>query len=76
MGVALEYVIESMPVKNLNKITFGENTKAESHINEFILRSYYQNDQKPRNFIFQIWAGYSKLKICAGNLKMKKKDFQ
>ena len=48
MKKALEYVIESMPVKHLNQVTFGENTKAESHINEFILRAYYQNDQKPR----------------------------
>ena len=45
---ALEYVIESMPTNNINQVTFGENDQAESHLNQFILRSFYGIDRKPR----------------------------
>ena len=49
MRKALEYSIESLPVKNLNQISF-EDENDETHVNQFILRSYYKNDMKPRYF--------------------------
>merc|ERR1711935_743600 len=45
---ALEYVITSMPTKHINQVTFGANDQSETHLNQFILRSFYQNDGKPR----------------------------
>ena len=55
MRKALEYSIESLPVKNLNQISF-EDENDETHVNQFILRSYYKNDMKPRYFsITAIW---------------------
>ena len=47
MRKALEYSFESLPVKNLNQISF-EDENDETHVNQFILRSYYKNDMKPR----------------------------
>ena len=47
MRKALEYSIESLPVKNLNQISFDD-ANDETHVNQFILRSYYKNDMKPR----------------------------
>ena len=53
---ALEYVITSMPTKHINQVTFGKNDQAETHLNQFILRSFYGIDGKPRYYFLTVYT--------------------
>ena len=48
LGKALEIVIESMPVKNLNQITFVSSPDDPTNMDQFLLRSFYGENLKPK----------------------------
>ena len=48
LAVALEMVVESMPVKNLNQISFNVPEEAEASMDQFLLRAFYGEEKKPK----------------------------